>query len=131
MLFKILCAINGHDGNIIWEFTNNRTTPVIGIYAGSIIPDQDGDNINDIVASHTIQKGQSRLGFLVIISGKTGAELVRVSTPHSIETYFAPQLFTRINGEKSVLFGTGGPNSPGSLHMVDLHDINMKNMVSS
>lgn len=53
----MLCAIDGHKGEILWEFMNNKTSPVIDIYAGSFIPDQDGDKINDIIAAHTVQKG--------------------------------------------------------------------------
>lgn len=54
---QVLCAISGRDGSLIWEIMNNKTSPVIDIYAGSFIPDQNEDQIMDIVASHTIQKG--------------------------------------------------------------------------
>lgn len=65
-----------------------------------------------------------------IISGKTGVEIVRVSTPKSAEIYYAPQFFTRFNGEKAVLYGTGGQNTAGALYMSSIHDIRMKNAVS-
>lgn len=78
----------------------------------------------------TIFLGGNRYGYLLIISGKTGQELVRVSTPKSAEIYYAPQLFVRFNGENSILFGTGGQNSSGALYLIGLHDIGMKNIVS-
>lgn len=146
---QVLSAINGHDGTVIWEFFNNKTSLVMDVYSGSFIPDQDGDGIVDVIASHTLQTGLlsvfftitsqvqtylivtggSRKGFLLIISGKTGSELIRVSTPNSTETLFAPQLFVRLDGENTILFGTGSQSTPGALYMVPLHDISIKQMV--
>ncbi|GLV42598.1 uncharacterized protein CBL_03337 [Carabus blaptoides fortunei] len=124
----VLSAINGHDGTIIWEFVNNKTLLVMDVYSGSFIPDQDGDDIVDVIASHTLQTGGVRKGFLLIISGKTGSELARVSTPNSTETLFAPQLFVRLDGQNTILFGTGSQSTPGALYMIPLHDISMKIM---
>lgn len=67
------------------------------------------------------------LGHLILISGRSGKEIKRILTTR---TFFMPQLFTRDN-ELYVLYGTGGPVSPGNLSIVPLQNLISGNLVSS
>lgn len=73
--------------------------------------------------------GGIRLGYILIISGKTGSELSRVSTPNSTEILFAPQMFVQNGNNSTILFGTGSQNRPGGLYIAFLKDIYNKQMV--
>lgn len=55
--YQVLSAINGHDGSIIWDFMNNKSSLVLDVYSGSFIPDQDEDGVVDVIAGHSLQSG--------------------------------------------------------------------------
>lgn len=69
-----------------------------------------------------------RIGHIVIVSGKTGALLTKLTTPNATEIYYTPQILNMTNGEM-VLFGTGSPSSPGTLNIVSLKNLTSGNMV--
>jgi hypothetical protein len=68
-------------------------------------------------------------GCLVLISGKEGKFLQKVSTPRQEETYYAPQVLVYLDGLSIVVFGTGGQASPGGLYAVPLHQLVKGNML--
>lgn len=55
----MLLTISAKDGTTIWDCNNADK----GIYAGNFIPDQDNDDIADILVAHTDQKGKLLDGF--------------------------------------------------------------------
>ncbi|XP_017771105.1 PREDICTED: uncharacterized protein LOC108558637 [Nicrophorus vespilloides] len=117
----IFITINSRDGTTIWVFQNKDedVNLIMDIYAANFIPDQDSDKVMDILASHTMQKDRQRTGQLLVISGKTGNEIQRMSTPYNAETYSVPQLLPKPD-DYYVLFGTGSPSSPGNLSVISL-----------
>ncbi|KAF5299712.1 hypothetical protein FQA39_LY11507 [Lamprigera yunnana] len=121
----IFFAINGKNGSSIWEFADTIKDPklIMDIYLVNFIPDQDDDNIPDILLSHTSQKGRSRLGHIMLVSGKTGYLLYQVPTPANVEIYYTPQLLHQNDGNFSILFGTGSPTVPGNLSIVPVRDL--------
>lgn len=135
------------DGSVIWQFEDKDKPEnlVMDFYSTTFIPDQDGDKIAEVLASHTLQEGninalkrfyqlyrilnvcseRKRLGHLLIVSGKTGTLLSKVSTPDGSESYYTPQL---LNNE-TVIFGTGSPSNPGHLYVTSLQNLTSGNLV--
>jgi hypothetical protein len=130
-----LYAINGATGAIIWEFwphaNGNWTTDgLYNFYSPQLIPDQDGDNIPDLLVAnggdHAAPVWQTNRppGHLMIISSVTGAEISRVEVPDGAEIYCSPTVAElRGNGTLYVIFGTGGETLPGSLWVAELDDV--------
>lgn len=90
-------------------------------------------DVSAIASCSSTFSGNSRVGHLLLVSGKTGEELRKVSLPNGTETFYTPQIFSpNNNGSYTVLFGTGGPTTPGNLSVVDLSDLllHAENMVS-
>lgn len=69
-------------------------------------------------------------GHIVLMSGKTGEELQKVSTPNGTKTFYMPQLLTNSRGS-FVLFGTGSPSSPGNLTVMPLSYLQSGNVVTN
>lgn len=70
------------------------------------------------------------MGYMVLISGKTGSQIIEIPTPNNREIYFMPQLlvhtFTEANTTRSnfsVLFGTGGQDNIGALYVMSLSEM--------
>lgn len=57
---QIFCVINSADGSLIWQFEDkdNPENLAMDIYWPTFIPDQDGDKVPDILASHILQTGK-------------------------------------------------------------------------
>ncbi|MDH3650379.1 MAG: PQQ-like beta-propeller repeat protein [Saprospiraceae bacterium] len=127
-------AISGCDGEIIWRYH-----PITGeegvtanarfnFYTPQIIPDQDGDNVEDILVTNggNVQAAPGNEmhrypGVLLILSSKTGKILAADTMPDGKETYMSPLLanFGRSAGME-IVFGTGGETIGGSLYRVPL-----------
>lgn len=130
-----LYAINGANGSIIWEFwphANGDWTldGLYNFYSPQIIPDQDGDNIPDLLVTnggdHAAPVWQTNRppGHVMIISSVTGSQIARVEVPDGAETYCSP-VVAELKGDGTlyVIFGTGGETLPGSLWVVELEDV--------
>lgn len=53
-----MCALDGRNGTLIWQFTNKIVkNSIIDYLVGQLIHDQDGDGVVDVIISHTAQKG--------------------------------------------------------------------------
>ncbi|KAK3928753.1 Protein FAM234B [Frankliniella fusca] len=124
----LLHVVNGHDGSLLWhledQLERQQTEAVLDVYAAQYIPDVDNDGFLDVISAHTVSdlSGNIVKGHLIVISGKVGVMLRMVEMPGSSESYYAPQLLVRPDGEKIILIGTGGTasHSWGGLHAVSL-----------
>lgn len=68
------------------------------------------------------QASQISESHVLLICGKTGADLQKLDTPNKSQTYYTPQLLPQKNGGNLILFGTGRPNSPGSLNIISMKE---------
>lgn len=129
-------AIDGPTGATIWKFfPDDNANPTdfgwYNFYNPQWIPDQNSDNVQDILISNggnhlaepfdTINRP---VGRLVIISGADGGVISYAEVPDGRETYFSPLIHDfEGNGELSVIYGTGGEIIRGGLWRTTLSDI--------
>ncbi|GAB3266920.1 hypothetical protein GCM10027347_35280 [Larkinella harenae] len=137
-----LKAIDGEDGDIIWDyFTNsdNRTPSDSGTYNffnPQFIPDQDNDGLDDLlVAAGGYVKAlpydpKRPPGRLLVVSSATGKRLAAATMPDGFEIYMSVVVADfKQDGKLSVIFGTGGETLKGSLYKALLSDV-LKNDLS-
>lgn len=132
-----MAVLDSKNGYPIWKTTGRLDD----VFLVNFIPDQDNDTVADVLCSHSEYNGKctyvlktvwkhlirlGNIGHLVLISGSTGNELKRREIGR---TFFMPQIFKR-NKEWFVLYGTGGPDSGGSLHLAPLSAIVSENLVN-
>ncbi|EEZ99777.2 hypothetical protein TcasGA2_TC002556 [Tribolium castaneum] len=118
-----LVAIDSKNGSQLWEQNYSK----LDVYVANFVPDQNNDTVADILSSHTSQ--DSKEGHLVLISGKTGKEIKRITVPNGSKTFFMPQLL-RVNGSDFVIFGTGSPTTPGNLSIAPLDGLMAGNLTT-
>lgn len=125
--------MNSKNGEFIWNYkereylpdASDSTVSTTDLYTINGIRDLDGDSVNDIIASHVMEK-QSQdgnthsTGHIVLISGQNGREIRSISTPHEEEVYTPPQLITQYDGTEVILIATGGQNTPGGIYLISL-----------
>ncbi|XP_076280121.1 uncharacterized protein LOC143208973 isoform X1 [Lasioglossum baleicum] len=117
----ILHAIRGHDGSTIWEAPVEERSisddwRLADIYDARFIADIDGDEIGDVIASHTIQS--KTLSEILIISGVNG-NIVHVSVlPSTEQLLLAPQKLVHPDGENIFVFTTTSRQQTGGLYVV-------------
>lgn len=125
--------INSKNGQILWNHENSYSQGVteLNIYTPAYIPDQNNDTIPDIIAAHSEEgdSEQSRIGHLIIISGKDGTNLKKIDVPDQKETFYMPQIYNHREEGYSVIFGTGSPMTAGSLNVISLENLFKGNMV--
>ncbi|KAF4519305.1 hypothetical protein B566_EDAN005244 [Ephemera danica] len=130
----LFCAINGRDGSVVWHLP--ATEQIMGgseseVFSPHFIADVDGDQIQDIVTSHTgtsalcgHHTGRTGLqGHLLVLSGASGQTLQCLPTPSHAESFTAPQVLVGPDGSSILLVGTGGPHTRGGLHAMPLHPL--------
>lgn len=132
-------AINGANGNIIWEAfpqgsgLNPADSGLYNFYSAQIIPDQNGDLISDVLVAnggdHNANPWSSRPpGHLMVIDGANGNVLAKAVMPDSNETYCSPIVADlNNNGVLYVIYGTGGEHHGGSIWVADLTNGLMNN----
>ena len=132
-------AIDGSSGNVIWEAFPQGTglNPVdsglYNFYSGQVIPDQNGDLINDILVAnggdHNANPWDPRPpGHLMVLDGANGNVLAKAVMPDSNETYCSPIVADlKNNGILYVIFGTGGEHHGGSVWVAELANGLMNN----
>ena len=129
-----LIAIDGFNGALIWEYFPYNSNPadsgLYNFYNPQFIDDVDGDSLNDLIISnggdHSAPAWQQNRppGHLMIISSLTGNLIVKSVVPDSAETYCSPIIADlQNNGEKWILYGTGGENIGGNFYAVKLNDL--------
>lgn len=133
----ILYAINGRSGALFWEFlpthdsldiVNDRS--ILNFYNPQFIPDQDGDRREDILIAYggfiKAPPGQTNrpAGSLMAISSRDGSVLAKANVPDGRETYMSPVLYDFDgDGERSVLFGSGGETINGHFYKAGLSNV--------
>lgn len=135
-----LIAIEGHTGEVIWDFfteyagdktLNPSDYGLFNFYNPQIIPDQTGDGLKDILITNG---GDVRApagdtdrpaGKLMIIDSSTGQLVARAEVPDGKETYMSPVIAKMHEEDEdlTVIFGTGGETISGNLYRTTLNDI--------
>ncbi|XP_071841954.1 uncharacterized protein [Apostichopus japonicus] len=123
--------INGASGDQMWTFENNELVReyVSNLYTPQYIEDIDGDDVPDVINIHggdpvraTDEKVKA-IAKLVVFSGRTGDILVWSEVPDKQESYYSPQVYSKGDGTKMILFGTGGETHGGCLFVISLADV--------
>ncbi|MEZ4829714.1 MAG: hypothetical protein R3C61_26030 [Bacteroidia bacterium] len=129
-----LKAINGKNGLVIWEFMKTTSTQEpreagwFNFYNPQFIPDQDGDEMEDILVSNGGDvlaepfDPKRPAGSLVLLSGKTGKLISKAPMPDGKEIYMSVVAFGA-NGNLKVVFGTGGETLGGNLFVAPLESV--------
>lgn len=125
-----LIAINGRSGKEIWRFNDVNDLSKLGyskiynFYNPQVIPDQDGDGIQDIIVSNggdVLVKPHDPdrpAGTLIVISGSTGKQIASATMPDGKETYMSVNVVPHASPDKvEIIFGTGGETIGGSLYI--------------
>ena len=129
-----LLAINGTNGNLIWDYFPYGTNPVdsglYNFYNPQFIHDVDGDTYPDILVSnggdHAAPAWEANrpAGRLMVISSLTGDLIAQDTVPDGAETYCSPLVLdVQNNGNKWILYGTGGENFGGHFYIALLDDL--------
>jgi len=129
-----LLAINGANGNLIWDYFPYGTNPIdsglYNFYNPQFIHDVDGDTQPDILVSnggdHAAPAWEANrpAGRLMVISSLTGDLIAQDTVPDGAETYCSPLVIdVQNNGNKWILYGTGGENFGGHFYMALLDDL--------
>ncbi|XP_061183880.1 uncharacterized protein LOC133192057 [Saccostrea echinata] len=126
----VFVAVNGRTGDLLWKFENeNVRNRIMNLYTAHIIDDLNGDSVVDILAIHggdPLSKpgSQHRLsGRIIFFCGKSGKVLSWSGVPDEKESYYSPQVLTRTDGTKLVMFGTGGETHGGGLWIIKINDL--------
>ncbi len=135
-------AINGANGNILWEAfpqtpgINPSDSGMYNYYSGQIIPDQNNDQIEDILIAnggdHYAAPWDPRPpGHLMVLDGLSGSVLAKAVMPDSNETYCSPIVTDlKNNGVLHVIYGSGGEHHGGSVWVAELVNDLMNNDLS-
>ena len=131
-----LKALNGRNGNIIWEFLPGydpmkaREAGWYNFYNPQFVEDVDADGVKDIVISSggdvlVAPYNKNRpIGLLAVISGKTGKLIAKANMPDGGETYTSVVVYdSGVPKDPNIIFGTGGETIRGSLYITKLSDI--------
>lgn len=139
MTFKCL---RGSDGKLVWEFKPSSATPVeacclqYNFYNAQIIPDQDGDQVEDLLVSNggnakarPFTEKDRYPGVLAVFSSKSGKVLAVDTIPDGKETYMSPVVHDFDgDGKLSIIIGTGGETLGGNLFRVPLDSLMRNNL---
>ncbi len=129
-----LRLIDGANGEVIWEFWTSTSNPNeegwYNFYTSQIIEDLNGDGINEILTAnggdHSLDDSEIERppGHIMIINGADGSAFKTAVVPDSNETYLSP-LICDLNGDgnKSIIFGTGGETIQGNLWIANLNEL--------
>lgn len=124
----ILHAVNGHNGSIIWEIpirelSASEEWKLSDIYDAKFIADIDGDEIGDVIASHTIQSREIHSSEILIISGINGNIIHSSILPNTEQLYLAPQKLIHPDGESIFVLVTSSQKQSGGLYIIPQVDL--------
>ncbi|XP_060520035.1 uncharacterized protein LOC132698145 isoform X2 [Cylas formicarius] len=123
--YGTILTIDSKTGSTIWQLNTRK----LDIFVGNFIADCNGDNISDVITSHSSLEG-SNDGHIEILSGKNGAPIVLTALPNRSQSYFMPEVLQRDENVTYILYGTGSPNWPGNLSAVPLQDFIAGNLLN-
>ncbi|XP_037946172.1 uncharacterized protein LOC119678428 [Teleopsis dalmanni] len=120
----MIFAINGRNGNNIWEFHEaevETNSPIImDLYTINLVRDLDGDEVPEILAAHLEERDESKSGHIKIISGRLGKVIRTIPTPFKEEVFVPLQVITKRDGTELLVIITGGQTTPGGIYSVRL-----------
>ncbi|CAL1534926.1 unnamed protein product, partial [Lymnaea stagnalis] len=127
-------AISCKDGSLLWELgvreeDKEVVNPVMNFYTPQYISDITGDDVPDIIVIHGGDPLQEaghahRLsGRILLVSGQSGKVIRWTGVPDKRESYYSPQILTRMDGVQLLLFGTGGETHNGSLWRLEVDSL--------
>jgi hypothetical protein len=137
-----LLAINGLNGQLIWDYFPYGTNPVdsglYNFYNPQFIHDVDGDSYPDILVTnggdHAAPAWETDrpTGRMMVISSLSGVLLAEALVPDGAETYCSPIVADiQNNGIQWILFGTGGENLGGHFYMAPLDELISSNTLEN
>lgn len=137
-----LLAINGTNGALLWDYfpygTNPADSGLYNFYNPQFIHDVDGDTYPDILVSnggdHAAPAWDTDrpAGQLMVVSALTGNLIVQAVVPDSAEIYCSPIVADiQNNGNKWILYGTGGENFGGHFYAALLSDLLLGDLTGS
>ena len=129
-----LVAINGANGQILWEFWNDslgnpKDSGWYNFYTPQLIDDYSGDGIQEILISNGGNAEANSTndlrfpGKILIINSSNGEILASDTVPDGRETYFSPLVYGN-----QVVFGSGGETKPGSLWSIAIDSVIQSNL---
>lgn len=134
-------AIDGSNGNMIWEFFPYAPTQAVdsgwfNFYNPQFIPDQNSDGVEDILVAnggnHALPPWDTLRdpGMLMILDAMTGSVIAMDTMPDGEETYCSPTVFEH-DGILQIVYGSGGENDKGSLWRTTIADLMSDNLENS
>ncbi|MAD50438.1 MAG: hypothetical protein CMC95_03960, partial [Flavobacteriales bacterium] len=130
-----LRLIDGADGSLIWKFWNDNSVHPndsgwFNFYSPQIVDDLNNDGISDLLCAnggdHSLDAFEfdRPAGQLLFVDGASGQVLYQATVPDSNETYMSPLVIDiHQDGNKQILFGTGGETIVGNLWLCDFDDL--------
>ena len=118
----VLTAYDGTNGAVLWRLLGEDVVETPFPYyflTPAAAGDVNGDGVTDVVVTYggndtRMPKERRDPGYLMVVSGASGAVLKSVVVPDSAETYASPVVYRRRDGADWVVFGTGGETHPGA-----------------
>lgn len=137
-----LKALSGIDGQVLWKYEYSyEDHPILqyaryNFYNSSIVPDQDEDGIEDILAINggnwdaaPHDMSDRWPGVLMLISSARGTILAADTMPDGAESYMSPIYFTQPDDATGyILIGSGGETQSGSLYLTTLDDLKQQEL---
>ncbi|XP_050585216.1 uncharacterized protein LOC126919724 isoform X1 [Bombus affinis] len=119
----ILHAVNGYNGASIWkmpvrDLSISEEWKLSDIYNAKFIADVDGDDIGDIIASHTIQSREIHSSEILMISGINGNIIHSSALPDTEQLFLAPQKLVHPDGENVFVLVTSSKKQSGGLYVI-------------
>jgi hypothetical protein len=142
---KGLYAFSGRTGRLIWKLNPTQGDPIMltsNFYTPLLLPiDVDEDGLNDLIMMHggdPLRKPTDRVRVparMLVLSARTGRLLRWALVPDSAESYYSPQLVYRQDAHHQrrpyLLYGTGGETHGGSLFIVPLDELLLRDSLAS
>ncbi len=134
---KQLFALNGKSGELIWEYKvaseefNQYGFARFNFYNPQIIPDQNGDGLDEILVANggnvrAPAKGENRRfpGVLLVLNSTDGSIMALDTMPDGKETYISPVVADfEGDGNLEIIFGSGGETINGKLYRTSLKSL--------
>ena len=134
---QVFKSINGHTGELIWQYANDKIDdPILqharfNFYNSSIIDDVNNNGYPELL---TINGGnwdalpnedaERYPAVLMLIDAKDGNVIAADTMPDGRESYMSPVAFKQKNSPiLNILIGTGGETMGGSLFLTSLQDL--------
>ncbi len=137
-----LLAIDGSNGQLIWDYfpfgTNPADSGYYNFYNPVFIDDVTNDGINDILVSNggdhaaPVWDIDRPAGRMMLINASNGALITEAIVPDSAEIYCSPVLADVWNdGNPWILYGTGGETLGGHFYACRLSNFIQGSLASS